>query len=87
MGLSIHYRPKANNIDCLAQLNKGFVETLDAFPKKVIQVGHTLNKFRALHGKVSMTPYLSVMDSVHIELEEFMAPFHVYHKLDVTPQI
>jgi hypothetical protein len=56
--LNIHYRPTATNIDCLAQLDKEFVETLDAVQKKVIGVGHSINKCVALHGKVSMIPYI-----------------------------
>ena len=85
--LSIHHRPDANNIDCLAQLDPKFIDTLDPVQKKVIRVGHSLNKFIALHGKVSMKPYLNVLDSIHLQIEEFMAPFLIYHKLEVTPQL
>jgi hypothetical protein len=85
--LSIHHRPEAPNIDCLAQLDQRFIDTLDPVQKKVIRVGHTINKFVALHGKVSMIPYINVLNSVQLQLEEFMAPFLVYHKLDVTPQL
>jgi hypothetical protein len=85
--LSIHHTPEAHNIDCLAQLDQRFIDTLDPVQKKVIRLGHTINKFMALHGKVSMIPYINVLNSVHLQLEEFMAPFLVYHKLNVTPQL
>jgi hypothetical protein len=85
--LSIHHRPDASNIDCLAKLDPKFIDTLDPVQKKVIRVGHSLNKFIALHGKVSMKPYLNILNSIHLQIEEFMAPFLIYHKLDVTPQL
>jgi hypothetical protein len=85
--LSFHIRPYAENIDCLAQLDKKFTDQLDSVQKEVIRVGHSLSKFVALHGKVSMTPYVNVLDSIQLQLEEFMAPFLIYHKVEVTPQI